>query len=89
MGDVITVPPDSDALSDEEDIADGDMVEVFVQDVPGTLEIHTNYNDQVRLITLSSIYADVSDRCKPTKKRKLCESVVPDWKRVTPKYTKR
>ena len=43
----------------------------------GTVEIHTNYNDQVRLITLSSIYADVSDRCKPTKKRKLCESVVP------------
>ena len=55
------------------------MGDVLVQDVPGTLEIHTKDNDQNE--------ADESDRPKPTKKRKLCESV-PKWKHVSPKYTK-
>ena len=44
FGDVIKVPPDVDALTDEEDIADNEMGEVLVQDVPGTLEIHTESN---------------------------------------------
>ena len=79
FGDVIIVPPDVDALTDEEDIADDKMGDVLVQDVPGTLEIHTKDNDQNE--------ADESDRPKPTKKRKLCESV-PKWKHVSPKYTK-
>ena len=79
FGDVIIVPPDVDALTDEEDIADDEMGDVLVQDVPGTLEIHTKDNDQNE--------ADESDRPKPTNKRKLCESV-PKWKHVSPKYTK-
>ena len=79
FGDVIIVPPDVDALTDEEDIADDEMGDVLVQDVPGTLEIHTKDNDQNE--------ADESDRPKPTKKRKLCKSV-PKWKHVSPKYTK-
>ena len=45
FGDVIIVPPDVDALTDEEDIADDEMGDVLVQDVPGTLEIHTKDND--------------------------------------------
>ena len=76
FGDVIIVPPDVDALTDEEDIADDEMGDVLYQDVPGTLEIHTKDNDQNE--------ADESDHPKPTKKRKLCESV-PKWKHVSPK----
>ena len=55
FGDVIIVPPDVDALTDEEDIADDVMGDVLVQDVP---EIHTKDNDQNE--------ADESDRPKPT-----------------------
>ena len=79
FGYVIIVPPDVDALTDEEDITDDEMGDVLVQDVPGTLEIHTKDNDQNE--------ADEFDRPKPTKKRKLCESV-PKWKHVSPKYIK-
>ena len=77
FGDVIVVPPDVGALTDEKDIADDNMGDVLVQDVPGTLEIHTKGNDQNEA---------ESDRPKPTKK-KLCESI-PKWKHVSPKYTK-
>ena len=79
FGDVIIVPSDVDALTDEEDIADDKMGKVLVQDVPGTLEIHTESNYQND--------DNEPDRFKPTKKRKLCKSV-PKWKHVSPKYTK-
>ena len=79
FGDVIIVPLDVDTLTDEEDIADDEMGKVLVQNVPGTLEIHTESNYQNE--------DDEPDRSKPTKKRKLCESV-PKWKHVSPKYTK-
>ena len=79
FGDVIIVPPDVNALTDKKDIADDKMGEVLVQDVPGTLEIHTESNYQNE--------DDEPDHSKPTKKRKLCKSV-PKWKYVSPKYTK-
>ena len=52
---------------------------VLVEDVSGTLEIHTesNYPNE----------DDEPDCSKPTKKRKLCESVS-KWKHVSPKYNK-
>ncbi|XP_076044777.1 uncharacterized protein LOC143027379 [Oratosquilla oratoria] len=40
--DVIIVPPDVDELTDEEDIAEDEMGEISVQDVPGTLEVHVD-----------------------------------------------
>ncbi|XP_076061447.1 uncharacterized protein LOC143037210 [Oratosquilla oratoria] len=40
--DVIIVPQDVDELTDEEDIAEDEMDEISVQDVPGTLEVHVD-----------------------------------------------
>ncbi|XP_076060285.1 uncharacterized protein LOC143036609 [Oratosquilla oratoria] len=40
--DVIIVPPDVDELTDEEDIAEDEVGEISIQDVPGTLEVHVD-----------------------------------------------
>ncbi|CAI9731492.1 Hypothetical predicted protein [Octopus vulgaris] len=47
FGDIIIMPPDVDAVTDEEDITDEEETgEVRVQGVPGSLELHTETGHQ-------------------------------------------
>ncbi|XP_076029877.1 uncharacterized protein LOC143018405 [Oratosquilla oratoria] len=72
--DVIIVPPDVDELTDEEDIAEDEMGEISVQDVPGTLEVHV---DRVPIEEHAENKAKATTSSR--KKRKFCDSE-PVWK---------
>ncbi|XP_076055347.1 uncharacterized protein LOC143033747 [Oratosquilla oratoria] len=72
--DVIIVPPDVDELTDEEDIAEDEMGEISVQDVPGTLEVHV---DRVPIEEHDENKAKATTSSKKT--RKFCDSE-PVWK---------
>ncbi|XP_076047359.1 uncharacterized protein LOC143028888 [Oratosquilla oratoria] len=80
--DVIIVPPDVDELTDEEDIAEDEMGEISVQDVPGTLEVHV---DRVPIEEHAENKAKAATSSR--KKRKFCDSE-PVWKHKTPEYRK-
>ena len=87
-GDVIIIPPDVDGLTDHEDFEDeGETGEAIIQDVPGTLELHTDHeigeNADMNEETAVSPLTTTNRR----KKRKLCDSV-PNWRYTEPQYTK-
>ena len=82
-GDVIIVPPDVDALTDEDIEDDEETGNVMVEDVPGSVELHTetdlhNVAESVDENNLTLRLQEPSKNYRG-KKRKLCESV-PKWR---------
>ncbi|KAF2346941.1 hypothetical protein FHG87_022304 [Trinorchestia longiramus] len=86
-GDVIIIPPNVDGLTDDEDFEDeGETGEAIIQDVPGSLELHTKHEIE-ETIDLNEGNSLISPATNRRKKRKLCDSV-PKWRHTQPQYTK-
>ena len=93
--DAVIIPPEADALTDNEDIDDDCTGNVNIEDVAGSLELHVAAqisNEEVIDDTTGENAANHSEinfetKQAPNKKRKLCNSV-PTWRCKTPEYTK-
>ena len=85
--DAVIIPPETDALTDNEDIDDDCTGNVEVDDVAGTLELHV----AAQIIDGDGKGKQLEVRAEksqpPKKKRKLCNSE-PTWRNKAPVYTK-
>ncbi|VDK43964.1 unnamed protein product [Dibothriocephalus latus] len=84
--DAVIIPPESDTLSDNEDIDDDCTGNVDVDDVAGALELHVAaqiINDDVNDIETGETPEVRAETRQAPKKRKLSNSV-PTWRSKAP-----
>ena len=85
--DAVNIPPEADALTDNEDIDDDCTEDVEIADVAGTLEL------QLTIEVVRSKWCYLSgipswSIAKTTKEKRKLFSTVPTWRYKQPEYTK-